>query len=325
MSGHHHHHGHDHNHEHSNQASLHTHGPFNNERRTFWAMILTGSFMLVEFVGGFVSGSLALMSDAIHMLTDMTSLGLAWFAFKLMRKPSDAKRSYGYHRFEIVAAFANAVAMIVVVGWISVEAIHRLLKPHEIMGNTMFIVACLGFIVNAITLKILHGADQHNLNIKGAVLHVIGDLLGSFAAILAAIIIMWTGWLPIDPLLSVLISLLVLRTAWDIIKKSGHILLEGAPDWMPLERLEKGLKKHVPDVLGIHHVHVWSLSSDQQLMTIHVHINPQSLENKVLHDIKDYLKKDFGITHTTIQLETEEHCPDHEDPDQHYVKEEHAH
>jgi cobalt-zinc-cadmium efflux system protein len=193
------------------------------------ALVLTATFMVVEVIGGILSGSLALLADAGHMLTDTMALTLAAVAFGVSARPADSKRSYGYHRFQILAAFVNGLSLLLIVGWILIEAVRRLISPPDVMGKTMLIVASAGLLVNIVAFIILHGGDRENLNIRGAALHVAGDLLGSIAAIVAAIVIIFTAWMPIDPILSVVVALLILRSAWYLVKRSAHILLEGAP------------------------------------------------------------------------------------------------
>ena len=200
-----------------------------NVRRVQIALALTATFMVVEVVGGVISGSLALLADAGHMLTDTMSLALAALAFRVSSRPADARRSYGYHRFQILAAFVNGLSLLFIVGWILLEAVRRFVEPVEVMGTTMLLVASAGLIINIVSFLMLHGGDRQNLNMRGAAMHVAGDLLGSLAAIVAALVIIQTGWMPIDPILSVAVAMLILRSAWQLVKRSGHILLEGAP------------------------------------------------------------------------------------------------
>ena len=200
-----------------------------NMRRVVIALVLTGAFMIVEVIGGILSGSLALLADAGHMLTDTMALALAAVAFQVCKRPADAKLTYGYHRFQILAAFVNGLSLIFIVGWILFEAVDRFLDPTEVLGETMLVVAAAGLVVNLIAFAVLHGGDRENLNIRGAAIHVAGDLLGSVAAIAAALVIIYTGWTPIDPILSVAVAMLILRSAWVLVKRSSHVLLEGAP------------------------------------------------------------------------------------------------
>ncbi len=199
-------------------------------RRVAIAGLLTAAFMIAEIVGGVISGSLALLADAAHMLTDAGSLALAWVGYKLADRPADPQRSYGFARMKILAAFTNGILLVLLSLWIVWEAIHRLLEPVEVMGNVLMAVAVGGLIVNIIAFAILHGGSKEDLNLQGALWHVLGDLLGSVAAIGAAIIIMTTGWMAADPILSVLVAILVLVAGVRIARQSGHILLEGTPD-----------------------------------------------------------------------------------------------
>ncbi len=272
-------------------------------RRLLFATLLTGSFMIVEVIGGLLSGSLALLADAGHMLTDTAALGLAWAAFRFSEKPADGKRSYGYQRLQILAAMINGLSLIVVVAWILVEATKRLLHPAPVLGGMMLVVASIGMLVNMVSYAILSTDSHDNLNLKGASLHVLGDLLGSVGAIVAAIVIMLTDWTPIDPLLSVFVALLILRSAWKLLQKSTHILLEGAPEWLDIEQMRQALVTQIPGVADVHHVHVWSLNAENTMMTMHAVINKGSDQVSVLQAIKDLVWEEFGIGHSTIELD----------------------
>jgi cobalt-zinc-cadmium efflux system protein len=282
-----------------------------NIKRLQIALILTGAFMVVEVIGGILSGSLALLADAGHMLTDTMALALAAFAFRVSSRPADSRRSYGYQRFQILAAFVNGLSLLLIVGWILFEAVRRLMDPPEVMGPMMLAVASAGLLVNIFAFIVLHGADRENLNIRGAVLHVAGDLLGSIAAIAAAIVIIYTAWMPIDPILSVLVALLILRSAWHLVKRSAHILLEGAPEWLDENRMQSRLIERVPAIDSIHHVHVWGLTQQHLMLTMHVALegNPPD-PTAVVRRIKGVLREDFGIKHSTIEIETDD-CADH--------------
>lgn len=282
----------------------------NNMRRVQIALALTATFMVVEVIGGIISGSLALLADAGHMLTDSMALALAALAFRVSSKPADSRRSYGYQRFQILAAFVNGLSLLVIVGWILFEAIVRLLSPSEVMADTMLVVAIAGLVVNLLSFLVLHGGDRDNMNIRGAALHVAGDLLGSVAAIAAAVIILYTGWMPIDPLLSIVVALLILRSAWQLVQRSAHILLEGAPEWLDIPSMKKEIVAQVPAVQNIHHVHVWGLTPQHLMLTMHV-----SLENMpppatpVIREVKRVLREEYGINHSTIEIECED-CAD---------------
>ena len=265
--------------------------------------------MVAEVIGGLLSGSLALLADAGHMLTDTVSLFLSWFAARMAHKPADTLRSYGYHRVQILAAFSNGVFFILIVGWITYEAVQRIMNPVEVMGNIMLVIAGLGLIVNLLAFFILHGAGDKDLNIRAALVHVLGDLLGSVAAISAAVIILGTGWMPIDPILSVFVALLILRSAWMVVKESTHILLEGTPQDIDVERLQTAIVEAIPSVRDVHHVHVWSLTPEHPLLTLHVNVDPDADLTQVLQRVKKVLEDRFQIYHSTIQVEPA-HCVD---------------
>jgi cobalt-zinc-cadmium efflux system protein len=290
-------------------APGHSHAPAevtaDNARRVLLALVLTGGFMVVEVVGGLLTGSLALIADAGHMLTDTAALAFAWMAFRVARRPNDARRTYGYHRFQVLAAFVNGVTLVAVVGWILIEAVRRLFAPVEVIAGPMLAIAVIGLLVNLVALWVLKRGSPSNLNLEGAAVHVLGDLLGSGAAIAAAAVILWTGWMPIDPLLSVLVALLVLRSAWYVVRRSAHILLEGAPDWLDVEALRRDLAAAVPEVEDIHHVHAWMLTDEKPLMTLHATVKPGTDNHAALLAIQGFLERHYGVGHATIQIEHE--------------------
>jgi len=294
-------HSHDHNHDHTS----------GNMRRVIIALVLTGTFMVVEVIGGILSGSLALLADAGHMLTDTVALGLAAVAFSVSKRPGDRKLTYGYQRFQILAAFVNGLSLLVIVGWILFEAVQRFITPSDVMGETMLVVASAGLVVNIIAFAVLHGGDKENLNIRGAALHVAGDLLGSVAAIIAAIVIIYSGWMPIDPILSVAVAMLILKSAWTLIRRSAHVLLEGAPDWLDVPAMQERITARIPQVVGVHHVHVWGLTPQDLMMTMHVRLSGE-IDNptSIIREIKKVMNEEYGIGHSTIEIETED-CADH--------------
>lgn len=282
-----------------------------NIKRVQIALGLTAAFMLVEVVGGVLSGSLALLADAGHMLTDTMALALTAFAFRVSVRPADKKRSFGYQRFQIIAAFVNGLSLLVIVGWILVEAVRRFVDPPDVIGQTMLVVAGAGLIVNIVAFIVLHGGDQQNLNMRGAALHVVGDLLGSVAAIIAAIVILSTGWMPIDPILSVVVAMLILRSAWKLVRRSAHILLEGTPEWLDIADIQAKIISTVPDVSGIHHVHVWCQTPQNLMLTMHVVLDESVADvTAVVRSVKQILRTEFGINHSTIEVETGD-CADH--------------
>jgi cobalt-zinc-cadmium efflux system protein len=280
-------------------------------RRVMIALVLTGAFMVVEVIGGILSGSLALLADAGHMLTDTMALALAAVAFQVSKRPADTKLTYGYQRFQILAAFVNGLSLLLIVGWILYEAFDRFVSPQHVLGKTMLLVATAGLVVNIISFAVLHGGDKENLNIRGAAIHVAGDLLGSVAAIVAAVVIIYTGWMTIDPILSVAVALLILKSAWSLVKRSAHVLLEGAPDWLDAESMQARLQQQVPEVASIHHVHVWGMTPQDLMLTMHVCIS-ETADNPtgIIRKIKAVLKSEYGIGHSTVEVETDD-CADH--------------
>ncbi len=292
------HHEHDHGHvQEANEKNL---------RRVMIALLLTGAFMVVEVIGGIISGSLALLADAGHMLTDTMALALAAMAFKVSKRPPDGKLTFGYQRFQILAAFVNGLSLLAVVGWILYEALQRLINPNEILGETMLVIAGVGLLVNLVAFAVLHSGDQENLNIRGAALHVAGDLLGSVAAIVAAIVIIYTGWTLIDPILSVAVAALILKSAWMLVKRSGHILLEGAPEWLDVKAMQDRLVAKVPGVGDIHHVHIWGLTPQQLMLTMHMSVTDSvASQSDVVRGAKEFLKAEYGIGHATIEVDVD--------------------
>ncbi|WP_246132717.1 cation diffusion facilitator family transporter [Devosia ginsengisoli] len=306
--------GHDHaGHDHSDHDHAgHSHAPTvsaGNERVVLIGFLLTASFMLAEVVAGLLSGSLALIADAGHMLTDAAALLLAWAAFRFGRRASDGKRTFGYMRLEVVAGLINAVTLFALVGWIIYEAIQRFMTPHEVLAGPMFIVAVLGLVVNITVFLVLSRGDKEHVNIRGAMVHVLGDLLGSVAAIVAAVTIWVTGWMPIDPILSVFVSLLVLRSAWKLFRGSLHILMEGTPGNVVVEDLSKALVAKVPGLAAVRHVHVWSITSGKPVATLEIVLTPGADAGAVTQGVKQALNADYGITHSTIEIVWDENAP----------------
>jgi cobalt-zinc-cadmium efflux system protein len=289
--------------EHIVHRSLHAHEPARDSRRLFWALLLTGGFAVIELAGGLIAQSLALVADAGHMFTDAASLALAWVALRFARLPSDRKRTYGYQRLQVLAAFVNSLLLLAAVVWIGYEAIERLRNPAPIEGPLMLGVAVTGLLVNAGALLFLHGGDTHNLNVRAAYLHVLSDLLGSLLAITAAVVVILTGWLRIDPLLALVLMLLIVIAATRLMRKSAHILLEGSPEWLDIEELQRELRTAVAGVIDVHHVHVWSLTTHHPLVTLHARIRSDASPGPVLEEIKAFLARRYALEHSTIQLE----------------------
>jgi cobalt-zinc-cadmium efflux system protein len=232
-------------------------------------------------------------------------------AFHVSKRPADGRRTFGYQRFQIIAAFVNGLSLLVIVGWILFEAVRRFISPTEVMGMTMLVVAAAGLVVNVIAFAVLHGGDRDNLNIRGAALHVAGDLLGSVAAIVAAIIIIYTGWMAIDPILSIAVAFLILKSAWALVRQSGHVLLEGAPAWLDRAEMQDRIREAVPAVEEIHHVHVWGLTPQELMLTMHVRLrDAEDNPTNVVRQVKAVLREGYGIGHSTIEVETSD-CADH--------------
>lgn len=259
--------------------------------------------MFVELAGGVISGSLALIADAGHMLSDFGALALAWIGFRMARRPATSTRTFGFRRFPVLAAFVNGMTLFAIAVWIVAEAIVRLNNPYTIEPDLMLWVAVAGLAVNAASFAVLHGAERDNLNVRGALLHVAGDMLGSVAAIAAAGIIMATGWVQADPILSVLVALIILRSAWALTAESAHILLEGAPRNISLDTVVKDLSEHIAGVSDIHHGHLWSLDGRRSMITLHARVREDVSGPVVVALIKARLQDKHGIGHATIEIE----------------------
>ncbi len=302
-------HTHDHaGHDHSHAGHDHLHG-VTDQRRIGLAFVVIATFMVVEIVGGLLSGSLALLADAGHMISDTAALGFSWAAIHYGKRPATARLSYGYKRLEILAAFVNGCALFVIAAWIVIEAVRRFAEPVPVLGKTMLIVALAGLAANIAAFAALHGGNRENLNLRGAWLHVLGDMLGSVAAIAAACVILFTGWTPIDPLLSIFVAVIVLKSAWGIVKSSAHILLEGTPEGVSLADIKADLERNVAEVRDAHHIHAWSITAERHMVTLHVHPTPGVASHEVVAAVQRRLAATFRIEHTTVQVE-EEKCID---------------
>lgn len=265
--------------------------------------------MLIEVAGGWWTGSLALLADAGHMLTDAAALLLAWVAARLARQPATANRTYGQHRAQVIAAFINAIALFAIVAWILWQAVDRLRSPHPVIGMPMFGIAVAGLIANLAVFYILREDHGDNLNVAAARLHVLGDLLGSLAAAGAALVIILTGWTPIDPLLSVLVALLVASSAWRLLRESTRILMEHAPESVDVDVVRNTLLSSVPGIRDVHDVHCWSLTSGRTMLTMHVSVQQDAHAGRVLSEAKRVLTERFAVSHSAVQLEHDA-CPD---------------
>lgn len=285
--------GHDHHHHHRDQG----------EGRLKLALGITLSIMLLEAVGGWWTHSLALLADAGHMLADAGALALAVFALAQSRRPADAAHSYGHSRFTVLAAFVNGLALLAVSAWIAFEGVQRLIDPQPVDGLTMAGIALIGLLANLAAFGLLHGGHAHDLNRRAAAVHVLSDLLGSVAALIAGLVIVFTGWLRADPLLSMVAAVLIVRTGVRILRESGHVLLEGAPDGIDLSAVARELTQAVPGVASVHHLHAWSLTPGDHLMTLHAVLQPGADADAALSGIQHWLKTTHRIGHVTVQLE----------------------
>ncbi|MDA2137782.1 cation diffusion facilitator family transporter [Bacillus cereus group sp. Bc256] len=281
----------------------HDHGHSKNKKALLFAFLLTTSFMIAEVIGGFVTNSLALLSDAGHMLSDAVSLALSLLAFKLGEKTATAAKTYGYKRVEMLAALCNGVVLIVISIYIFIEAIRRFTEPVEIASNGMLIIAVLGLLINILSAWILmRGGDvKGNLNLRSAFLHVLGDLLGSVGAIIAALLIKFFGWTAADAIASILVSILVIISGWRVTRDTVHILMEGAPQHINVEEVKSTLL-NIPVVKEVHDLHIWSVTSDFQVLTCHLIIKGNETQS-VLKEATDVLKEKFHVEHVTIQVE----------------------
>jgi cobalt-zinc-cadmium efflux system protein len=258
----------------------------------------------VEAVAGFRAHSLALISDAGHNFTDALALGLALAGFYLQSKPADETKTYGYHRAGVLAAFVNALTLVALSIWILYESVQRLRAPEPVNETLMMAVAGLGLALNSAIMLALRAASRNDLNIRGAFVHMLGDALGSIAIVLGAVAIRYTGWMRVDPILSVLIALLIIWTAWDIVRESLNILLEGLPRGIQLADVARAMGG-VGGVLGVHDLHIWSLGSSTHALSCHVLIEdvPPSESDSILRNVNTLLERRFGIAHTTVQFE----------------------
>jgi cobalt-zinc-cadmium efflux system protein len=295
-----------HDHAHDHAGHNHAHG-VTDSRRVAIAFVIIFVFMLVEVAGGIVSGSLALIADAGHMVSDAAALAMSWLAIHVGKRPADAARSFGYRRLEVLAAFVNGCALFVIAGWIAFEAVLRLRAPAPVLGGTMLAVAVAGLLANLVAFFVLQGGSKESLNMRSAWLHVLGDIAGFVGAIAAALVILAIGWTPIDPILSILVALLILRSAWTVVAASAHILLEGTPANLDADAMAADLIASVPGVADVHHVHIWSLTSEQAHVTLHARCADK--DAPVIAGINARLKQKYGIAHSTIQIDVED-CAD---------------
>jgi cobalt-zinc-cadmium efflux system protein len=301
-----HHHGHSHSHDHHHGHHHHT----GNKKALLWSFILIATFMVVEVIGGILTNSLALLSDAGHMLSDAAALGLSFFALKLGEKKVTQNKTFGYKRFEIIAAALNGLTLILISLYIFYEAINRFFEPQEVQSTGMLAISTIGLIVNLIAAWILMSGDKdENLNVRSAFLHVLGDLLGSVGAIVAALLIMFFGWSIADPIASVIVAFLIIISGWRVMKDAFHVLMEGTPTQIDVEKVKDALGQ-IPSVCEVHDLHLWTITSGYPVLSCHLVISGADEHDRVLHSAQSMLHDTFSIDHSTIQVELDENgCP----------------
>jgi cobalt-zinc-cadmium efflux system protein len=277
-----------------------------NQKKVLIAALITATYMLVEIIGGLWVNSIALVADGVHMLTDAMALGVAWWGYQMSQKPANERMTFGYQRFQILTAFVNGITLLLIVVGIIAMALHRLLEPEQVMGKEMFIIALIGLLNNLVVFYILHSGDQDNMNMRGATLHFLGDTLASIAVIIGAILIYFTGWMPIDPILSLLVSAIIAVGAYRLVKESAHVLLEGVPAGYEIKDIIEDLESKFAYLTSIHHVHLWAIAEDQVMMTLHAKTDLQHIDDDYFCEIKAYLYEHHKVHHVTLQLECSE-------------------
>ena len=281
------------------------------ERPLWFAFALTAGFLIIEVVGAFWSNSLALLSDAAHMGTDVIALAISLFAVRMSRRPADAKRTYGYARMEAIGALINGGLLFAVAGYVLWEAVGRFMSPPTVASNAMLWVASAGLVVNLISMRLLKAGAGESLNMKGAYLEVWSDMLGSVGVIIGALVIKFTGWTIVDPILALLIGLWVLPRTWVLLRQSGHILMQGVPNGLDLDAVRLALTQH-PAVTEVHDLHAWALGSKDAVLTAHVVMQTTAGSPDALRDALQTLLHDrFDIEHATLQIEAS-HCGGHD-------------
>jgi cobalt-zinc-cadmium efflux system protein len=289
-------------HDHAAGGHAHDHTAGANAKMLGWALALTSVYLVAEVIGGIVFNSLALLSDAAHMLTDVAALVIALMAIRLGQRPADERRTFGYRRFEILAAAFNAVLLFGIAIYVFVEAIERFTQPQEVQSWGMMAVAAIGLVVNLVSMRLLNASKDKSLNIKGAYLEVWADMIGSVGVIAGAIAIRFTGWTWIDPVVAVAIGLWVLPRTWILLRDTTNVLLEGVPGGVELRQV-RGAIAAMPGVAGLHDLHVWSTSNDDVSCTAHVTLAPEANADTVRASVVTMLDERFGIEHCTIQTE----------------------
>lgn len=275
------------------------------------SIVLTLGFVLGEAVAGYLAHSLALLSDAGHNLADALALALSWYALRMARRPADARQTYGYHRVGILAALVNAVSLVVITLYIFWEGMQRLLAPEPVRGGLMIIVALVAVMLNGAISLWLRGEARHDLNIRSAYLHMLGDAVSALGVVTAGIVVEFTGSTAADPIVSLLIGVLILWSSWGILVESVNVLMEGVPKGLDMADLERSIAE-VPGVLGVHDLHVWTVASGMVACSCHIVVAEQSLRSgeQVLRAVSQTIKRRFGVAHTTVQVEVEGYEPD---------------
>jgi cobalt-zinc-cadmium efflux system protein len=295
-------------HSHPHGDHNHDHGRGADRRALAITFVLTAVFTVAEVVGGLVTGSLALLADAGHMLSDALSLGVALFAVWLAGRPSTPNRSFGYKRAEILAALFNGATLVAISVWIFIEAYHRFREPPEILGGWMLVVAAVGLVVNVAGAAILSRSGGESLNLQGALRHVVADILGSVGAIAAALVILTTGWYYADPIISALIGLLVLGSSWKLLRDSTNVLLEGTPRGIDADEVGRSMAAS-EGVQEVHDLHIWTITSGFPALAAHVLVGRDENCHARRRDIEELLAREYGIEHTTLQVD---HIGDHQ-------------
>ena len=278
-------------------------GEIQHEKPLWWAFGLTTAFLIAEVVGGLVTNSLALLSDAAHMATDVIALAISLVAVRLSRKPPDAKRTYGYARIKAIGAMINGGLLFIVAGYILWEAVGRFRQPPDVASGGMLVIAAVGLVINLISMRLLKAGSGTSLNVKGAYLEVWSDMLGSVGVLVGALIIQFTGWTVADPIIAVLIGLWVLPRTWMLLREAMQVLMQGVPAGMELEQVRAMLLQH-PNVAEVHDLHVWALGSKEPILTAHVVLSDQNADREeVRQSLAAALEELFNIHHATLQVE----------------------
>ena len=273
-------------------------------KRLAWALAMTATYMIAEVIGGLVTGSLALLADAAHMLTDVGGLALALLAIRFAAREATPRRTFGYLRMEVLSALANAVVLLLLTVYILYEAYQRFLSPPEVLGGPMLIVACIGLVVNLVSMWLLSSGSSESLNVKGAYFEVLSDMLGSIGVIVAALLMMWKGWALADPIIGAGIGLFIVPRTWSLLSQVTHILMEGTPPNVDIGAIEKKLLA-IPGSVAVHDLHIWTVTSGFDAMSCHLVVANMSTAREALREARNLMKDEYGIEHTTIQVEDE--------------------